>query len=80
MLCRTNLPQGDFKMILIIERIQQILVKRVEVIKLWKRLQNLAQLLAKGLLCELDFAEVEGTDTANFEAGTDLGREFSLRP
>ena len=67
-------------MILIIEGIQQILMKRMEVIEFWKRLQYLPQLLAKCLLGELDFAEVEGADTADFEAGTDLCWELSLRP
>lgn len=67
-------------MILIIQRIQQIFMEWVEVIELWKRLQNLPQLLAKGLLGKLDFAEVKGADTADFKAGTDLCWEFSLRP
>lgn len=43
-------------------------------------LDDLADPLGQRLLRELDLPRVEGADTADLEAGSDLGRQAALRP
>ena len=45
-----------------------------------ERLYDLPEALRQGLLSELDLPRVKRPDAADLEAGTNLGRELSLRP
>lgn len=53
-------------------------MERVDVLEAGEAVDGGRQALGEGLGCILDFAGVEGADTADLEAGTDLGRKTSL--
>lgn len=65
-------------MVAIVKDIDQISVKRMQIIKSGEIVDDLGELLLTCLLREFDLAHVEGPDTRNSICGMDNGRSFSL--
>ncbi|GKT59111.1 conserved hypothetical protein [Colletotrichum tofieldiae] len=75
-----QLAEGDLEVVGVVEGVDQVLVEGVDVVEARERLDDLAELLADGLLGELDLAGVEAADSRDLETGSDLGRQPALRP
>lgn len=56
--CR-QLSESDAKMVGIVEGIEKILVKRVDILQTREVVEDQGELLAEGFLCELDFSGIE---------------------
>lgn len=62
MLCGSQLAEGDAEVVGIVEGVEKILVERMNVLKSWETVENERDLLAEGLLRELDLAGIEVYD------------------
>jgi len=62
----------------IVECVEQIAVERVDICETGEGLDCGGESLAEGLGGVLDFSRVEGSDTADLEAGTDLLKMSAL--
>lgn len=65
-------------MVRIVEGIQQILMEWVDVGETRKAVEDGGEFLGEGGGGVLDFADVEGADAGDFEAGADLGGQAAL--
>ena len=64
-------------MVGVVECVEEVLVEGVNICESGKSIEDGLQLFAKGVLCKLDFSEVECSNTTNLEAGTDDGGRLS---
>jgi hypothetical protein len=59
-------------MVRIIERVQQVTVERVDILKAREGFDCCREALGKGLSGVFDFSRVKSSDSADFEARTNL--------
>ena len=71
MLCGRQLAERNSEMVRIVEGVQQITVKRMDIIQSRECLEDRSDLFRNRLLGELDFSGVEAPDTADLEATSD---------
>ena len=69
---RRQLAEGNAEVVCIVEGVEQIAVERVDVDQAREGIDGLREALGEGLGGVLDLARVEGSDTADLEACTNL--------
>lgn len=74
-LCSRELAESNAEVVRIVEGVEEIAVERVDVGQARESFDGGGEALDKGLGRVLDFSRIKGSDSANLEAGTDLGRE-----
>lgn len=70
--CGAQLSQSDPEVVCIVQSVQKVAMERVDVGKAREAVDGGRQSLGEGLGGVLDFARVEGTDSADFEARANL--------
>lgn len=72
------MTEGQFVMVFVVEDIEEVAVKGVNVFDFGEVFEDVGDFFVEGLLAELDFAHVKGSDSADGIARMYDGRCFSL--
>lgn len=59
------MTKSKLVMILVIENVEQICEEGVNIVELWESCQDVIEFIVHGILCELDLAHVETSDSAD---------------
>jgi len=65
-------------MVLVVQDVHEISIKRMNVIQFWETLDNTGKSLTDSLLHEFYLTHVKLANSLDFEALTDLGRRLAL--
>ena len=72
--------EGDFIMVLLVQSVHQVSVEWMQIVDVWKLLQDFVALFDKPFCSELHLTHVESSDTLDLEPHSDDGWGFSLGP